>query len=395
MTTPALTESGHALRTELASAREQTDRLFRLLAPGTLFERPIEERHRLIFYLGHFEAFDWNLLARRSLNMPAFHSQFDRLFERGIDPPPGQAPQDSAHDWPSEDEVARYNMKTRATIDSHLEDLDPGLLQMAIEHRHMHAETFAYLMHGLPYDRKQPAAARRPAERSAPANPRVAIAAGSVTLGTRTDRFGWDNEHLAHEIAVRSFRISRFKVSNGEYLEFVREGGAVPHFWSLENDRWWWRGMFAQFPLPQDWPAWVTWQQAAAYAEWRGLALPGEAQFQLAAELARPDPARDNFDYNHWDPVAVDAGAGSPAAPAQMTGNGWEWTRDVFAPFEGFKADPLYPGYSADFFDGRHYVLKGASPRTARILTRPGFRNWFRPDYPYMYAGFRVVEDSI
>jgi gamma-glutamyl hercynylcysteine S-oxide synthase len=78
----------------------------------------------------------------------------------------------------------------------------------------------------------------------------------------------------------------------------------------------------------------------------------------------------------------------------QMIGNGWEWTRDVFAPFQGFSPHPFYPGYSADFFDGRHYVMKGASPRTARVLTRSSFRNWFRPDYPYMYAGFRLVENG-
>jgi gamma-glutamyl hercynylcysteine S-oxide synthase len=81
------------------------------------------------------------------------------------------------------------------------------------------------------------------------------------------------------------------------------------------------------------------------------------------------------------------------AAPVQMIGNGWEWTRDPFAPFEGFTPHPLYPGYSADFFDGRHYVMKGASPRTASLLARPSFRNWFRADYPHMYAGFRLVEN--
>ncbi len=396
MTTPALTESKQILRTELSLAREETDRLFRLLAPGTICERPIAERHRLIFYLGHFAAFDWNVLGRRSLNAPAFHPEFDLLFERGIDPPPGQAPRDSAHDWPSEAEVSRYCMKTRAWIDAHFDDLDPWLLHMAIEHRHMHAETFAYLMHGLPYDRKQPVATARPIERPAPANPMIAIGGGAVTLGTNGNRFGWDNEHLAHEISVPPCRISQFKISNGEYLEFVREGGPPPHFWMLENNGWRWRGMFAQLPLPLDWPVWVTWQQASAYAAWRGLALPTEAQFQLAQQLTPPDPARDNFDYRRWDPIAIDAGAaGAGNAPAQMTGNGWEWTRDVFAPFEGFEAHPFYPGYSADFFDGRHYVMKGASPRTARALARPGFRNWFRPGYPYMYAGFRVVGHSL
>jgi gamma-glutamyl hercynylcysteine S-oxide synthase len=149
--------------------------------------------------------------------------------------------------------------------------------------------------------------------------------------------------------------------------------------------------MFSLIPLHLDWPVWLTWDQASAYAQWRGLALPSEAQFQRAAGLTAPDAVRDNFDYQRWDPVAVDNGPDGADVPAQMTGNGWEWTRDPFAPFEGFDAHPFYPGYSADFFDGQHYVMKGASPRTARLLTRASFRNWFRPDYPYMYAGFRLV----
>ena len=52
-----------------------------------------------------------------------------------------------------------------------------------------------------------------------------------------------------------------------------------------------------------------------------------------------------------------------------------------------------YPEYSADFFDGQHYVIKGASPVTATGLVRRSLRNWFRPHYPYVYAGFRCVED--
>ena len=65
----------------------------------------------------------------------------------------------------------------------------------------------------------------------------------------------------------------------------------------------------------------------------------------------------------------------------------------MFAPFAGFEPFPFYPGYSADFFDGKHYVMKGASPRTARSFLRSSFRNWFRPDYPHVYAGFRMVEN--
>jgi gamma-glutamyl hercynylcysteine S-oxide synthase len=385
------------LRDELNFAREQTDSLFDLIAPGALYARPIAERHRLVFYLGHFEAFDFNLIARRSMGAPSFHPAFDTLFERGIDPAPGEAPLDSPRDWPARAEINRYAARTRAWIDSHFDDIDPWVLQMAIEHRHMHAETFAYLLHGLPEaDKKRPEETKPPrtAGRPAPENPLMDIAAGHATLGQSPDSFGWDNEHLAHDVLVPAFRMSRFKVSNGEYLEFVREGGPVPHFWLHLNNAWYFRGMFAKVPLPLDWPVWVTMQQASAYAKWRGLELPTEAQYLRARQLDSPDAARDNFGYRHWDPIPVDAAAGDPQRPSQLVGNGWEWTRDVFAPFEGFDAHPFYPGYSADFFDGRHYVMKGASPRTATVFTRPAFRNWFRPDYPYMYAGFRIVQSE-
>ena len=78
--------------------------------------------------------------------------------------------------------------------------------------------------------------------------------------------------------------------------------------------------------------------------------------------------------------------------PMQLAGNGWEWTSTLFAPFPGFTPFPFYRNYSEPFFDGQHYVLKGASPRTAECFLRPSFRNWFRPSYPYVYATFRMVK---
>ena len=76
-----------------------------------------------------------------------------------------------------------------------------------------------------------------------------------------------------------------------------------------------------------------------------------------------------------------------------LVGNGWEWTSTVFSGFPGFQTMASYPEYSSDFFDDDHYVVKGASPATGRELIRRSFRNWFRPDYPYMYASFRCASD--
>ena len=373
---------------QLDAARVQTDALFSRLHPAALYDRPVAERHRLIFYLGHVEAFDWNLLSRRALDEPSFHPTFDKLFAFGIDPEPGGAPADRASDWPSETEVRAYGAHVRGEVDQALEKIPHDLLHVAIEHRMMHAETLAYLFHNLPYERKR-GAAPQPSSRAIGMNPMVEIPAGRATLGRpRNDGFGWDNEFDLHTVDVPAFRISRYKISNGQYLEFVRAGAKPPHFWVEREGRFFLRAMFGEVPLPLDWPVYVTHAEASAYAGWRSSTLPTEAQFHRAAEGATPV----NTDFERWDPVPVDSGAPNAHGVSQPVGNGWEWTSTVFAPFTGFEPFPFYPGYSADFFDGKHYVMKGGSPRTAACFLRPSFRNWFRPDYPYVYAGFRLVE---
>jgi len=166
--------------------------------------------------------------------------------------------------------------------------------------------------------------------------------------------------------------------------------------------------MGGDIPLPLDWPVYATWEQARAYAQWAGKALPTEAQFHRAAYggangaeraypwgEAPPDASHGNFDFRRWDPLPVTATplGDSAFGVSQLVGNGWEWTATVFRPFPGFRPFSFYPGYSAPFFDGAHYLMKGASPQTAARLLRRSFRNWFRPNYPYAYAGFRLVEN--
>src|SRR5438046_10541873 len=93
----------------LKQARLLTDQLFSLVRPDALYDRPIPERHRIVFYIGHLEAFDWNLIARRAGQIDAFHPEFDRLFAFGIDPTDGGRPADQPSDWPSLEQVRGYN----------------------------------------------------------------------------------------------------------------------------------------------------------------------------------------------------------------------------------------------------------------------------------------------
>jgi len=146
--------------------------------------------------------------------------------------------------------------------------------------------------------------------------------------------------------------------------------------------------------------------EAMAYARWAGKSLPSEEQWHRAAYgtldgserkypwgTEEPSSSFGNFDFGHWNPTPVNAfPKGQSAFGVQdLLGNGWEWTSTVFAPFNGFEPFPFYRGYSSDFFDGKHFVMKGGSPRTAGCMLRPTFRNWFQTHYQYVYAGFRCV----
>jgi ergothioneine biosynthesis protein EgtB len=428
-------EDHQTLAARLSKARQVTDDLFAILRPGALCERPIPERHRLIFYLGHVEAFDGNLLFG-PLGLTSIYPDYDKLFAFGIDPIGGGLPNEPASDWPSEAEVRAYGRKVRAAIDDRLADpaasypeLEDGRkLNVALEHRFMHAETLAYLFHQLDPGLKHAPAAPDRTPPSAPVGPHaVRIPAGHATLGlSRNGAFGWDNEFDERIVEVPTFEIDALKVTNGQLLEFVRGGGyRDPRFWNdadwawrkstgLEHPLFWvrrgadlaYRGMFGEQPLPLDWPVYVSHAEASAYARWAGRAIPSEAQYHRAAygtaggaERAfpwgeePPSPARGNFDCQRWEPSPGGAyPAGKSAFGAyDLLGNGWEWTRSLFEPFPGFEPFPFYPGYSANFFDGHHYVMKGASPRTAACMLRRSFRNWFQPHYSYMYAAFRTV----
>lgn len=405
-------------RVDWGLACDESDLLFALLAEDVLYERPIPERHRVIFYLGHLEAFDWNLV-RAALDQPTQTPELDRLFAFGIDPPPGELPFDLPSDWPRLQTVIEYARQTRNRIGKLIELLPEIIRQVMIEHRLEHAETLAYMLHNFPADKKRaPQGLKAPAAKSKTpvAARKILIPAGEATLGRARYEAGWDNEFDEHREAVNEFRVDRYKVTNGDYLKFVEAGGTPSHFWQRRNGEWYWRGMFSTFPLPLHGPVYVTQQQAADYAAWKGGQLPSEAQFHRAAfgtpvdgpeagrernypwgmEFSMRDSAgrpRGNFNNFGWDPVPVNATPAGDSAfgVAQLVGNGWEWTRSVFAPFPGFQALSFYPGYSANFFDGTHFVLKGGSPRTAAPLLRRSFRNWFRPEYPYVYAAFRCV----
>ncbi|MDQ2712137.1 MAG: formylglycine-generating enzyme family protein [Acidobacteriota bacterium] len=396
---------------ELRSARAESDRLFDILTSDAIYDRPIAQRHRVIFYIGHLDSFDCIQICREGLGMEPVDKNLDALFQFGIDPEPGQLPSDTPADWPTLEKVKSYVTCCRQLVDENLERAPEDVVLMTLEHRQMHLETLAYMFHNFGYDKKKVAEAV-PLERTcrlAPLNEWIEIPTGEAVLGKPHDgTFGWDNEFEETRVTVPGFRIQQNSIANGEYLRFIETGAALPHFWSKRGNDIFYRGMFEEVPLPMDWPVYVTESEAEAYAKWIGKSIPTEEQFHRAAYgtfngeqrpypwgNAEPTRQHGNFDFCRWDPEPVDATPSGQSAFGvnQLVGNGWQWTSTVFGPLSGFQSRPTYPGYSLNFFDGEHNVIKGGSPRTAARLLRRSFRNWFRRDYAYVYATFRCVEN--
>jgi ergothioneine biosynthesis protein EgtB len=412
LSSPAL---GLDLLLRWAESREETDRLFSTLTPDALYSRPIPERHRVVFYIGHLEAFEWNLL-RQHLSLDRFHAEYDRLFAFGIDPVDGGLPSDQPSDWPAMTEVLTYRNQVRQQLDAALANAAETeelmqLMNIAIEHRLMHAETLEYMFHQLPFSAKiHPGSTVQGP--SSPATPQmITIPAGSVTLGLTRDsgQFGWDNEFEAHTVNVPAFAIDKYKVTNGRFLQFVEAGGyhqpslwtpsdwewisasgiSHPVFWIAAGPGFRYQGMFEEMPLLLDSPVYVSQAEAAAFVRWAGKALPTEAEWQRAAEGARPPKKSRSL----WEPPPIGSSPElqSTFGVEDLYGSGWEWTATSFQPFGGFRTVAAYPGYSSNFFDGKHYVMKGGSTRTASCMLRKTFRNWFQAHYQYVYAGFRCV----
>src|SRR5580704_5598804 len=111
----------HDLHSRLLDARTRPAAIIRMDRDAAIYDSTIPERHRLIFYVGHVESFDWNLLADRAFGLRPFQRTFDHLFAFGIDPVDGGLPTDTPLDWPTREEVERYNRRLREELDHAIE----------------------------------------------------------------------------------------------------------------------------------------------------------------------------------------------------------------------------------------------------------------------------------
>lgn len=298
---------------------------------------------------------------------------------------------------------------------------------LALYHEDMHGEAFVYLRQTCGYP--PPAVLSDPHAREddaagggGPLSGDVEVPGGLWRLGAEPGRDGpfvFDNEQWAHEVRLSPFRISRAAVTQGEFRNFVADGGyARRDFWTDEGWQWrtastaehpvYWRAepggrwsrrrYDAWDPLEENLPIhFVNAYETDAFCRWASRRLPSEAEWECAAGPARfpwgdepPTSAHAQLDLRADGPCEVGAHVtgDSPFGVRQMIGNVWEWTATDFSPYPGFVPGP-YREYSEPWF-GTHRVLRGGAFATRSRLLRRTFRNFYTPDRRDVLVGFRT-----
>ncbi|KAG1052920.1 hypothetical protein G6F43_004967 [Rhizopus delemar] len=416
-----------------------------------LFEKPIALRHPFIFYLGHIPGFLDIQLSRHQVDKELGETGltkpecFADIFERGIDPDMEDPTQCHPHSevpteddkWPSIESIMTYQKNVRerlmrllnhwesealaaqstSWIDSKPERRrNARIVWMCFEHEAMHLETLLYMLMQSP-NILPPEGVSLPSWKLlskqekdiAPLSdaPTLNIpAADAVKLGCddsetadidqsseKIQVFGWDNESPQRIIEnVSSFEIQTRQVTNGEYLDYLQRANlsTIPASWLKKDGQIYVRTVFGPCPMSvaQNWPVQVSYNEADGYAKAKQARLPTEVemvrfrQFACSHNLPKKVP---NIGFKDWTPTAVNN------KEVQFLGDNWEWTETIWDKYEGFQASTIYPGYSADFFDGKHRVVLGGSWAThPRISERTTFRNWYQSGYPYVFSGFRL-----
>jgi ergothioneine biosynthesis protein EgtB len=309
---------------------------------------------------------------------------------------------------PSLDEVRAY----RAHVDRALAKALPALpeaalelIELGINHEQQHQELFLTdILATFAENPLEPAYGELPAAACFATEPLSWHRGreGVVDIGATDQGFAFDSERPRHQVILTSHEIANRKVTNGEWREFVQDGGyRNPALWLSDGWAWvqqeqvtaplYWRDDESEFTLGGlrdiDWAApvaHVSLYEADAYARWAGARLPTEAEWEDYAASADPNLG-NQLDH---------AGAVAPRPGGSVFGDVWEWTQSAFASYPGFAPAPGAVGeYNGKFMSGQ-LVLKGASCATPRGHSRAAYRNFFPPWARWQFTGVRLARDA-
>ncbi|TXB63128.1 ergothioneine biosynthesis protein EgtB [Phaeodactylibacter luteus] len=320
-------------------------------------------------------------------------------------------------------EIQRY----RSYVDQHMLDFLstfgsgslPGqlalLLEVGLQHEQQHQELLVtdikYILGHNPMHQPytQPGARAGKVDATAPMS-FATVPEGVYEIGHKGEGFCWDNELGRHKAYLQEFQIANRPVTNEEYMAFMADGGyehfaywlddgwawaqqqevKAPLYWYQQDGQWWQYTLNGLQPVaPSEPVTHINYYEADAFANWKGMRLPTEQEWEAACMLHSPEPtAQSNFvESERWQPVAASSEDGF-----QMLGNTWEWTASAYLPYPGY---PRFKGALGEYngkFMVNQMVLRGGSCATPRSHIRPTYRNFFYPQERWQFTGLRLAQ---
>ncbi len=415
------------------------EKVFELLRDESVFYKKSEPtRHPMIFYFGHTATFFVNKLINMKIITQRINPEFESLFAIGVDEMSWDDLESTNYNWPRVAEVQAYRNEVRALVNRLImelectlpiqEDSPMWIILMGIEHERIHIETSLVLHRQMPIEDIKEVAAFNLCEHSgnAPKNSMVWLDAETIKLGKEKNHhlYGWDNEYGSEQEEVASFQVAKYLVSNGEFMEFVKDGGYEclefwdeegveflqhskakhPHFWVKEGDVYRYRALAKIIDMPLDWPVDVNALEAEAFCRYKSkkekqqYQLPSEAEFRVLYDYSQLEDipllheSRANINFYHYA-SSCPVNEFSFHGIYDVIGNVWQWSRTPIQAFKGFGVHEAYDDFSVPTFDDKHALILGASWASSGNLIMKHSRYAFRKHF-FQNAGFRYVISS-
>lgn len=421
MSTILSPKSNLSVAERFRAVRQRTMRLCNPLTPEDMMVQSCPEASPAKWHLAHtawfFESFILNVFQPEyrlfNADFPWLFNSYYRTF--------AEFPEKklrASFSRPGLDEVLQY----RTYVDQQLEQLletnqSPEVVsrvELGVNHEEQHQELLltdilhAFYMNPLrPVYLEKDASARD--VRATQASRFVEFAGGLVDVGFRGTGFCYDNELPRHRVWLEPYTLASRLVTNGEYAEFIADGGyrrselwlsagwdaveqngwKAPLYWNECEPEWrifTLRGEMGLDELKDAPVSQVSYFEADAYARWAGKRLPTEVEWEVAADGQQV--SGNLMDSGQLVPMPATSGS---EKVSQMWGDCWEWTASAYLGYPGF--EPLAGSlgeYNGKFMSGQ-MVLRGGSCATPQAHIRSSYRNFFQPETRWQFSGIRLA----
>ncbi len=390
-------------------------------------------RHPIIFYYGHTATFFVNKLNVANIIQNRVDEKIEANFAIGVDEMSWDDLNSKNYSWPSFKETYDYRQKVKTLVLDLIDNMvftmpinwnsPMWIILMGIEHINIHIETSSVLLRQLdlkylnsneifPYNNER--------SDTYPKNELLSVTGKEVLIEKNRDKpkyYGWDNEFSYHKNKINDFKASKYLVSNGEFLEFVKAdcynkthyfskeakkwleftGAKMPSFWIQKDDKYFLREINREVLLPLNYPVDINFYEAQAFCKYKSeilgfeVRLPSEDEYYCLYSFTKACKYEANIALKHFNQTPVDKYKMGDFY--DVRGNVWQWSITPIYPYDGFEAHKIYDDFTTPTYDDKHALIKGGSFMSLGNETLKDSRYAFRKHF-FQHAGFRYVCSS-